>query len=126
MCSSDLVRRALGLKETKNFRKHIQLQPVSERREAYVAGELFEVGDEVVVKETEEVGRIVQCGSNYLVVESNGKRLRKWLNAVELLEKKEVVNEKMDPAPLPVAAPVVTRTPSLSGISISQFRSLKQ
>ena len=120
------VRNGLGLKATKNFRKHIQLETVSDRREKYVAGELFEIGDEVVIKESQEVAKIVNCGSNYLVIETQqGQKLRKWLDAVELLEKK-TSSEKLDPTPLPVAKPIVPRTPSLSGISISKLRSFKQ
>lgn len=80
------VRNGLGLRESKNFRKHIQLQPVSERREAYVAGALFKVGDDVVIRESQEVGKISHCGSNYLIVESGGKKFRKWLTDIELLE----------------------------------------
>lgn len=83
------IRTGLGLREVKNFRKHIQLQPVSERREAYVAGRLFEVGDDVVIKETQDVATITGCGSNYLIVEFNGRKIRKWLTDVELLEKTE-------------------------------------
>jgi len=80
----------MGLRESKSFRKHIQLEPISERREAYVSGEIFNVGDEVVIKESSEVGVVSQRGSNYLVVAlANGNKVRKWLNGVELLEKQE-------------------------------------
>ena len=84
------VRLGMGLRESKSFRKHIQLEPISERREAYVSGEIFNVGDEVVIKESSEVGVVSQRGSNYLVVAlANGNKVRKWLNGVELLEKQE-------------------------------------
>lgn len=85
------VRTGMGLKESRNFRKHIQLKSVSETREAYVNGDLFNVGDTVVVKESEEVGKIVQCGPNYLIVEfADGSKHRKWLNSVEVLKEEEV------------------------------------
>jgi hypothetical protein len=85
------VRTGLGLRETKNFRKHIQLEPISDRREAYVSGEIFNIGDQVVIKESSEVGTVCQRGSNYLVVTmGNGNKVRKWLNGVELLEKSTV------------------------------------
>lgn len=120
------VRNGLGLKESKNFRKHLQLQPVSERREAYVAGDLFEVGDQVVIKESEEVGKISSCGPNYLIVNLNdGRKVRKWLNAVELIEKKVIANEKLDPIPLPIDKPIQIRTPSKEGVQISKIRTFK-
>jgi len=121
------VRNGLGLKESKNFRKHIQLETVSERREAYVAGQLFEVGDQVVIKESEEVGSITHCGPNYLLVSlSDGRKVRKWLNAVELVENKVIPNEKLDPAPMPTAKPIQVRTPTREGISISKIRTLNK
>lgn len=80
------VRKGLGLKEQKEFKNHIQLQSVSETREAYVDGTLFNVGDRVVVKETDEVAVVKMLGANYVLIESGGKSYRKWLNAVEKIE----------------------------------------
>ena len=82
------VRSGLGLKESKTFRKHIQLETVSERREAYVNGDIFKLGDEVVLTESNEVGKICLRGANYLVVSlGDGRKVRRWLNGVELIEK---------------------------------------
>jgi len=82
------IRKGLGLSESYSFREHIQLETVSEAREAYVEGELYEKGDLVVIKESEEIAKILVTGANYLIVEdSAGKKLRKWLDAVEPLEK---------------------------------------
>ena len=80
------VRKGMGLKEQKVFKNHVQLQPVSETREAYVDGTLFNVGDQVVVKETDEVAVVKMLGANYVLVESGGKSYRKWLSAVEKIE----------------------------------------
>jgi hypothetical protein len=80
------VRKGLGLKEEKQFKNHIQLKPVSETREAYISGQLFSVGDSVVMKETSQVATIEQLGSNYVIVEANGMKFRKWLDDIELLE----------------------------------------
>ena len=77
------VRKGMGLTESKSFRKHVELPPVSETREEYVEGSLFKVGDLVRIKENNEEGKIVYCGSNYLMVESNDVRKRVWLDAVE-------------------------------------------
>ena len=78
------VRKGMGLKEQKEFKNHIQLE-TSEEREEFVAGK-YQVGDEVVIKETDVVATITRRGSNYLIVESNGQQMRKWLDAVELVK----------------------------------------
>lgn len=81
------VRKGIGLKEQNVYENHIQLETVSETREAYVKGQLFEVGDTVVIKSTDEVAEVKVLGTNYVIVESAGKTTRKWLDAIELLEK---------------------------------------
>ena len=81
------VRKGMGLNESHDFRTHIQLQSVSEDREAYVSGELFSEGDSVVITNTEEVGTISFLGANYVIVETTeGKKYRKWISDVERLE----------------------------------------
>lgn len=84
------VRKGMGLKEQSEFRNHLELKSVSETREQYVSGELFEVGDTVVIKESEEIATVSVLGANYVIIEtSDGKKLRKWLDAVELVEKQD-------------------------------------
>lgn len=80
------VRKGMGLKEATDFRNHVQLEPVSEVRESYVDGKLFEIGDQVVVKENGEIGRVKRLGSNYVIVESKSNEYRKWLDAVEKID----------------------------------------
>lgn len=81
------VRKGMGLKEESVFKRHIELEPVSETREKFVKGELFEVGDHVVVKESDEVGIISHLGSNYVIVQlSEDKVVRKWLDAIEKID----------------------------------------
>jgi len=82
------VRKGLGLKEETSFKRHIALPKVSEYQRKFVKGELFELGDTVVIKESEEVGIVSVLGSNYVIVECGDKKVRKWLDAVELVEKK--------------------------------------
>ena len=84
------VRKGLGLKEETSFKRHIELPKVSDLREQFVKGELFELGDTVVIKESEEVGIVSVLGSNYVIVECGDRKIRKWLDAVELVEKKAV------------------------------------
>jgi hypothetical protein len=91
------IRKGMGLKESYNHRKHIQLETVSEKREAYVSGNLFNEGDSVVVKESNDVGIITMTGSNYVLVEfSDGKKKRCWLDSVEKLEEKIKVKQDKD------------------------------
>mgnify|MGYP001311137299 FL=1 len=77
------VRNGMGLKEEQEFKRHVQLKTVSETREAFVKGELFELGEQVIVKKTSEVGKITLIGSNYVIVETSDKTTRQWLDAVE-------------------------------------------
>ena len=79
------VRKGMGLKK-ESFRKHIELPPLSETREEYIEGSLFKTGDTVQIKETKEVGEIVVCGSNYVMVQTESSKKRYWLDAVELVE----------------------------------------
>lgn len=82
------VRKGMNLNENKSFIQHVQLEKVSETREEYVNGDLFSVGQSVILKETNQVVTIEYCGANYLIVEVDGKRKRKWLTDVELIEQK--------------------------------------
>ena len=80
------VRKGLGLKEEKQFKNHIQLEPISDLRESYVDGTLFKKGDQVVMKDTGEIGTVKRLGSNYVIIEGSGNQYRKWLDAVERVE----------------------------------------
>lgn len=93
------VRKGMGLKEETDVRRHVEFKPISEEREQYIAGELFSVGDVVAIRENDEVGQVVMLGSNYVLIEmTDGKRVRKWLNAVERLdeatEKKDIKEQR--------------------------------
>ena len=80
------VRKGIGLKEQKEFKNHVQLEPVSDLRESYVQGNLFMPGDTVVIKETGQLGRVKHLGSNYVIIESTGTEYRKWIDSVEKLQ----------------------------------------
>ena len=80
------VRKGLGLREQKEFKNHVQLQPVSDVREAYVSGDLYKEGDQVVIKETTQIATVSQLGTNYIIVEANDMKFRKWLEDVEPLD----------------------------------------
>ena len=80
------VRKGMGLSERKEFKNHVQLEPVSDLREAYVNDGLFQEGDEVVMHKNEIVGNIKHLGANYVIVESKGETWRCWLNDVSKVE----------------------------------------
>jgi phosphopantetheine adenylyltransferase len=77
------VRDGMGLKEETVFKRHVELEPISETREQFVQGKLFDLGDTVVVKESDEMGVITHLGTNYLVLQiTEDKSVRKWLDDV--------------------------------------------
>jgi hypothetical protein len=85
------VRIGMGLKEAKEFRTHIEFEPVSDIREKYIIGELFEPGDKVVIKNTNQEGVIHRLGANYVIVNLNeGNMSRQWLENVSKKIIKEV------------------------------------
>jgi len=78
------VRKGMGLK--KESVKHIDLPKVSNQREAYVKGALYNIGDNVKLKESQSEGTITKLGTNFLVVEFGDWKKRVWIDEVELLE----------------------------------------
>jgi hypothetical protein len=93
------IRSAMGLKEQREFKNHIQLEPVSEIRESYVQGSLYQPGDTVVVKETGQLGKVKHLGSNYVIIESVGNEYRKWLDSIEKMDE---TKEEIEVAPFSV------------------------
>ena len=85
------VRSGMGLKEQKEFKNHVSLAKVSDRREEYVEGKILNAGDKVIIKENNKNGVVISRGSNYVIVESEGKQRRYWLDAVELSNQKVVL-----------------------------------
>ena len=67
----NLLRKRMGLKEKKNFREHVELPPVSEKRERYIAGELFNIGDTAYIGEVPVV--IKERKSNFIICEEGDK-----------------------------------------------------
>jgi len=105
------VRKGMGLKEEKEFKKHIQLEPVSEIRENYIDGKLYEEGDEVVILETGQVGKIKRLGANYVIIEAEENIYRKWLDDVEKVDGHKIEYDVADfsmPNPLQEEAPCWT------------------
>ena len=82
------VRKGMGLKETFNHFQNIKLEPISDLRESYVEGTLFEIGQQVIVKETKEFGTIKMLGSNYVsvIIVEGEKPKRFWLEDISIVE----------------------------------------
>jgi len=81
------VRDGMGLAEETVFKRHVELEPVSDIREDFVKGKLFDLGDTVVVKKTDEMGTIVHLGTNYVVVQIDEETTtRKWIDDVQKVE----------------------------------------
>jgi len=88
------VRKGMGLKEQIDYFNKLHFEPVSEKREAYVKGNLFNIGDHVTVVGSDELASIASLGSNYVIVESGNKLYRKWLTDIELFEKTKSRQDK--------------------------------
>ena len=97
------IRSAMGLEEQSEFKNHVQLEPVSDIRENYIQGNLYQVGDDVVIKETDEIVKIKRLGTNYVIVEKDGSMFRKWLEAIEKIDERQDPDIKDRPGTQPAA-----------------------
>ena len=113
------VRKGMGLKEQKHFQNKLIFEPVSEKREDYVKGHLFDIGDRVTFMGSDELASVTSLGSNYVIVEQNGRSYRKWIDDVELVEKKKEGNQKVRQDPDVKKAPGTQPAPYYGGLSKS-------
>lgn len=113
------VRKGMGLKEQKEYYNKLHFEPVSEKREAYVKGTLYNIGDSVAIVGSDELGSVTSLGTNYVIIESNGKTYRKWLTDIELVEKKKEGNQKVKQDPDVKKAPGTQPAPYYGGLSKS-------
>ena len=115
------VRKGMGLKEQKHFQNKLIFEPVSEKREDYVKGHLFDIGDRVTFVGSDELASVTSLGSNYVIVEQNGRTYRKWIDDVELVEKKKSKegNQKVRQDPDVKKAPGTQPAPYYGGLSKS-------
>lgn len=75
------IREGMGLQKIKESIKY----EVSDLREQYVAGKIFNIGD--IVEDNNGKYEIVDRGANYItVVNSEGSMFKKWLNQVTVAE----------------------------------------
>ena len=81
------VRSGMGLKEESEFKNHIQLKSVSDIREKFVTGNIFNVDDFVMIRDVQEKALITHRGSNYLILEKeDGSTTRKWIDSIDPIE----------------------------------------
>ena len=115
------VRRGMGLREQKHFQNKLIFEPVSEKREDYVKGHLFDIGDSVTFMGSDELASVTSLGSNYVIVEQNGRTYRKWIDDVELVEKKKSKegDQKVRQDPDVKKAPGTQPAPYYGGLSKS-------
>ena len=115
------VRKGMGLKEQKHYQNKLIFEPVSEKREDYVKGHLFDIGDRVTFMGSDELASVTGLGSNYVIVEQNGRSYRKWIDDVELVEKKKSKegNQKVRQDPDVKKAPGTQPAPYYGGLSKS-------
>jgi len=75
----NLIRKRMGLKEMTNFRKHVQLEKVSDKREQYISGEIFNIGDQVWT-ESGDLITIKHRKPNYIIDSTDKKHFVEKLN----------------------------------------------
>ena len=76
------VRAGMGLK-AEGFRPHIELEKVSDVREAYVEEKIFRIGSKIRLKESGEIGKVIIRGSNYVLAQFGDTKRRCWLDSIE-------------------------------------------
>ena len=115
------VRKGMGLKEQNHFQNKLIFEPVTEKREDYVKGHLFDIGDRITFMGSDELASVTGLGSNYVIVEQNGRSYRKWIDDVELVEKKKSKegNQKVRQDPDVKKAPGTQPAPYYGGLSKS-------
>lgn len=82
------LRKSMGLKESCGSRIHVKLKTISNKREDFIKGNILNIGEHVRIIESGEEGIIEEHGPNFVIVKTRqGETVRKWLSAVEKLNK---------------------------------------
>jgi phosphopantetheine adenylyltransferase len=76
------VRKGMGLKESTDFRKEVKFKRTTMLREKYIEGNLFEVGDKVVIAETRESAVVVNLGPNFVTVTVDNEDRNVWISDI--------------------------------------------
>ena len=94
----NLLRKRMGLKEMVNFRKHVELPKLSEKRERYISGEIFNIGDRVQCQKSNQNFTIVELYSNYFTSSIGTKYFINDLEEyteLQIIEKKKIKTIKV-------------------------------
>lgn len=76
------VRAGMGLKESTNFRKHLVVN-TDERRERYIAGEIFNVGENVINVKTNKLYAITERHNNFVtVIDADNKKHKFFIHDI--------------------------------------------
>jgi hypothetical protein len=76
------VRDGMGLSESSDYKQKVVLKRKSYIREVYVKGDLFSVGDEVVITKTREAAIIQKLYPNSIGVLVNNEMKNVWLSDI--------------------------------------------
>jgi hypothetical protein len=61
------VRQGMGLEESYNFRTHVQFDSISDLREQYIKGSIFNIGDVVRCNKSDDQYTILERGANHVL-----------------------------------------------------------
>ena len=89
------LRKAMGYKKITDFREHVQLDKISDVREQYARGEIFNVGDKVFNKENKVV-TISERKPNY-IISAIGKKY--WIQDLSEVRQDPDVKDKKGTQP---------------------------
>ena len=64
------VRKGMGLKESTNFRKHVELE-TNQVREQYISGSIFNIGDTVFNKKDEQEYTVTERFANHVSIKND-------------------------------------------------------
>jgi hypothetical protein len=79
------VRKGMGLEEMVQFRRHIELPSISEIRDQYVKGEIFQEGTKVT--HGDQTYTIKERKTNFVVcISESGKESKFWLKDIQPLD----------------------------------------
>jgi len=78
------VRLGMGLR-AESTQPHTQLEKVSDIREEYIQEKIFRIGSKIRLKESNQEGKVVIRGANYVIAEFNGFKKRCWLDSIQEL-----------------------------------------
>ncbi len=84
------VRSGMGLKESDEYKQIIKFKRKSYIREKYVKGNLFEIGDKVVISKTREDAVVKELNANHIGVAVNDEMRNVWISDIVSRQSNEI------------------------------------